>query len=95
MGDECAIKHEIQTLCKPCQVESEGAAGKLGVLPRETSLEAGALGEESAEVVVGGWKFLARIFHRPPCTKLGTLISTAIYRGMGDSGSAVGFRQCV
>ncbi len=65
MGDECAIKHEIQTLCKPCQVESEGAAGKLGVLPRETSLEAGALGEESAEVVVGGWKFLARIFHRP------------------------------
>jgi len=40
-------------------------------------------------------KALARIFHRPPCTKLGTLISTAIYRGMGDSGSAVGFRQCV
>ena len=38
---------------------------------------------------------LTRIFHRPPCTKLGTLISTAIYRGMGDSGSAVGFRQCV
>ena len=58
MGDERASKREIQKLCKPCQVESEGAAGKLGVLPRETSSEAGALEEESAEVVVGGWKFL-------------------------------------
>lgn len=59
MSDECARKHEIQKLCEACQVESEGAAGKFGVLPRETSPEAAALGEESAEVVVGGWTFLA------------------------------------
>lgn len=60
MSDECARKHEIQKLPKACQVESEGAAGKFGVLPRETSFEASALGEESAEVVVGGWTFLVR-----------------------------------
>lgn len=59
MGDECASKHEIQKPTKTCQVESEGAAGKFGVLPRETSPEAWASGEESAEVVVGGWTFLA------------------------------------
>lgn len=59
-GDERASDSEIQQLCKPCQVESEGAAGKLGVLPREASPEAGALGEESAEVVVGGWTFLGK-----------------------------------
>ena len=57
MSDECASKHEIPKLIKARQVESEGAAGKFGVLPRETSPEAGALGEESAEVVVGGWTF--------------------------------------
>jgi group II intron reverse transcriptase/maturase len=60
MSDECASKHEIQKLIKACQVESEGAAGKLGVLPRETSSEATVLGEESAEVVVGGWTFLGQ-----------------------------------
>lgn len=59
MSDQCASKHEIQKLNKACQVESEGAAGKFGVLPRETSPEASASGEESAEVVVGGWRFLA------------------------------------
>lgn len=58
MSDECASKHEIQKLSKACQVESEGTAGKFGALPRETSSEASALGEESAEVVVGGqWSF--------------------------------------
>jgi hypothetical protein len=60
MGDECASKHEIQKPIKTCKVKSEGAAGKFGVLPRETSPEAWASGEESAEVVVGGWTFLAR-----------------------------------
>ncbi len=58
MSDEQASISEIQKLNEACQVESEGAAGKLGVLPREASSEAGALGEESAEVVVGGWTFL-------------------------------------
>lgn len=57
MSDECASKHEIQKLSKAWQVESKGAAGKFGVLPRETSAEATALEEESAEVVVGGWRF--------------------------------------
>jgi hypothetical protein len=37
MKDECARKHESQKRSKACQVESEGAAGKFGVLPRETS----------------------------------------------------------
>jgi RNA-directed DNA polymerase len=60
MSDEQASISKIQKLNKACQVESEGAAGKLGVLPRETSSEAGALGEESAEVVVGGWTFLGK-----------------------------------
>ena len=60
MGDKRARSVEIQQLCKPCQVESEGTAGKFGVLPRETSSEASASGEESAEVVVGGWKFLGK-----------------------------------
>ena len=55
-GDECASKHEIRELSETCQVESEGAAGKFGDLPREASPEAGVLGEESAEVVVGGWR---------------------------------------
>jgi RNA-directed DNA polymerase len=58
MSDECASKHEIQKPIKTCQVESEGTAGKFGVLPREPSSEAWASGEESAEVVVGGWTFL-------------------------------------
>lgn len=60
MSDERASKREIQKLTEACQVESEGTAGKFGVLPRETSSEASALGEESAEVVVGGWTFLVR-----------------------------------
>ena len=60
MSDEQASISKIQKLNKACQVESEGAAGKLGVLPREASSEAGALGEESAEVVVGGWTFLGK-----------------------------------
>ena len=60
MSDECASKHEIQKLNEACQVESEGAAGKFGVLPRETSSEASALEEESAAVVVGGWTFLGK-----------------------------------
>lgn len=57
MSDEPASIGEIQKLTEACQVKSEGAAGKLGVLPRETSPEATATGEESAEVVVGGWRF--------------------------------------
>ena len=60
MSDQCASKHEIPKLPESCQVESEGAAGKFGVLPRETSPEAGASREESAEVVVGGWTFLGK-----------------------------------
>src|SRR5262245_61364822 len=60
MSDECASKHEIQKLNKACQVKSEGASGKCGVLPRETSSEASVLEEESAEVVVGGWTFLVK-----------------------------------
>jgi hypothetical protein len=40
VSDECASKHEIQELCEARQVESEGAAGKCGVLPREASPEA-------------------------------------------------------
>jgi RNA-directed DNA polymerase len=60
LSDECASKHEIQKLNKAAEVESEGAAGKLGALPRETSTEATASGEESAEVVVGGWTFLGK-----------------------------------
>src|SRR5262249_14901756 len=60
MSDEPARKGEIQTLDEACQVEPEGAAGKLGVLPQETSPEATAMGEESAEVVVGGWTFKVR-----------------------------------
>ena len=55
MGDKCARKHEIQELSETCHVESGGAAGKFSVLPREVSPEAEALGEESAEVIVGGW----------------------------------------
>jgi RNA-directed DNA polymerase len=58
MSDERARKREIQKLSEACQVESEGTAGKSGVLPREASPEAGVLGEESAEVVVGEGKFL-------------------------------------
>jgi len=57
MGDECASRHEIQKLPQTCQVESEGAAGKFGVLPREASSEAKVWEEESAEVVVGGWRW--------------------------------------
>jgi hypothetical protein len=53
MGDKCASKHEIQQLSKTCSVESDGAAGKFRVLPREASSEAQVLEEESAEVVVG------------------------------------------
>jgi hypothetical protein len=53
MGDKCASKHEIQQLSKTCSVESDGAAGKFSVLPREASSEAQVLEEESAEVVVG------------------------------------------
>jgi hypothetical protein len=60
VSDECAGKHEIQELCEARQVESKGAAGKGGVLPRETSPEAAAFGEESAQVVVGGGTFLVR-----------------------------------
>jgi RNA-directed DNA polymerase len=60
MSDEQASTSKIQKLNKACQVEPEGAAGKHGVLPRETSSEASALGEESAEVVVGGWTFLVK-----------------------------------
>jgi len=60
VSDQCASKHEIPKLDKARQVESEGTAGQCGVLPRETSLEARALGEESAEVVVGGWTFLGK-----------------------------------
>jgi RNA-directed DNA polymerase len=55
MSDKIASKREIRKLNKACQVESEGTAGKYGVLPREASPEASAMGEESAEVVVGGW----------------------------------------
>ena len=60
MSDEQASTSKIQKLNKACQVEPEGAAGKHGVLPREASSEASALGEESAEVVVGGWTFLVK-----------------------------------
>lgn len=60
MSDEQASTSEIQKLNKACQVKPEGTAGKLGVLPRETSPEASAAGEESAEVVVGGWTFLVK-----------------------------------
>jgi RNA-directed DNA polymerase len=60
MSDEQASIGEIQKLDEACQVEPEGAAGKFGVLPRETSPEASASGEESAEVVVGGWTFLVK-----------------------------------
>src|SRR5579883_3302181 len=64
MGDECASKHEIQRPIQTCQVESEGATGKFGVLPREASPEAEVSGEESAEVVVGGWVFLRKDLER-------------------------------
>jgi RNA-directed DNA polymerase len=60
LSDECASKHEIPKLIKAGTVKSEGAAGKFGVLPRETSVEAGVSAEESAEVVIGGWTFLVR-----------------------------------
>lgn len=60
MSDKQASIGEIQKLCEACQVESEGAAGQFGVLPRETSSEANALEEESAEVVVGGGTFLVK-----------------------------------
>ena len=60
MSDKQASISEIQKLSETCQVESEGTAGKLGVLPQETSREASALGEESAEVIVGGWTFLVK-----------------------------------
>src|ERR1043165_396327 len=60
MGDKQASISEIQKLYETCEVESEGAAGKLGVLPREASSEARVLEEESAEVVVGGWTFLVK-----------------------------------
>ena len=60
MSDEQASISEIQKLNKACQVESEGTAGKSGVLPREASSEARVLEEESAEVVVGGWTFLVK-----------------------------------
>ena len=60
MSDKQASIGEIQKLNEACQVEPEGTAGKFGVLPRETSTEASASGEESAEVVVGGWTFLVK-----------------------------------
>lgn len=60
MSDKQASTSEIQKLNKACQVEPEGTAGKLGALPRETSTEASVSGEESAEVVVGGWTFLVK-----------------------------------
>lgn len=60
MSDEQATIGEIQKLDEACQVEPEGTAGKFGVLPRETSTEASASEEESAEVVVGGWTFLVK-----------------------------------
>ena len=58
LSDECASKHEIPKLGEAGQVESKGAAGQCGVLPRETSSAAWAAEEESAGIVVGGqWRF--------------------------------------
>ncbi len=64
MGDERAREREIQQLPETCQVESEGASGKSGVLPREASSEAEVLEEESAEVVVGGWVWNRRVLRQ-------------------------------